>query len=503
MPLPFILAGAAAIAGGYGVKKGLDAKSDLDSANSINRSAKRIFDEAHSNLESVRSETQEVMSSLGELKFKIYQESMIPFAETFKQIKKIDFKDSNLTDGNLVTSEQQLEAITSSVLEMEELVSGGVASLGTGGLAGLAAYGGVGLLGTASTGTAIGTLSGAAATNATLAWLGGGSLAAGGYGMAGGMAVLGGLVAGPALAVGGMMFASQAETAKEDARANMHQAEVAAEEKKTAVVATNGIKARCLEVNNVLAELNGRFEPLLQGLKALVAENQHYPSYSIEDQKGVHFCASLAKTIKNLLETPLLSDSGALTSESASILNIADKTVQGIDAGKGCELFKEMGDASNEEEVVKETAPSKQCLSDFLRRHYDFLNDGSSVYCSFELFSSKAVKKIENAIQSYAHAEWQTDNDDKYDSLDLLQVFIDTTVFGSGKEGFYITEDEIAAKPFLGERFYIKLKDIRRIKIDEDERNILINGEELTYIHSSLTSRMKIIVDAIDKYIKQ
>ena len=57
----------------------------------------------------------------------------------------------------------------------------------------------------ASTGTAISTLSGAAATNATLAFFGGGSLATGGLGMAGGMYVLGGLVAGPALMVMGMI----------------------------------------------------------------------------------------------------------------------------------------------------------------------------------------------------------------------------------------------------------------------------------------------------------
>ena len=42
----------------------------------------------------------------------------------------------------------------------------------------------------ASTGTAIGTLSGAAATNASLAWLGGGAVAAGGGGMAAGSTIL-------------------------------------------------------------------------------------------------------------------------------------------------------------------------------------------------------------------------------------------------------------------------------------------------------------------------
>ena len=49
--------------------------------------------------------------------------------------------------------------------------------------------------GTASTGTAISTLSGAAATNAALAWLGGGTLAAGGGGTAAGTALL--AMAGP------------------------------------------------------------------------------------------------------------------------------------------------------------------------------------------------------------------------------------------------------------------------------------------------------------------
>jgi hypothetical protein len=52
-------------------------------------------------------------------------------------------------------------------------------------------------LGSASTGAAISGLSGVAATNATMAWFGGGALAAGGAGMAGGAAVLSGLFAIP------------------------------------------------------------------------------------------------------------------------------------------------------------------------------------------------------------------------------------------------------------------------------------------------------------------
>lgn len=47
------------------------------------------------------------------------------------------------------------------------------------------------VVGTASTGTAISALTGAAATNAALAWLGGGAVAAGGAGIAGGNLLLG------------------------------------------------------------------------------------------------------------------------------------------------------------------------------------------------------------------------------------------------------------------------------------------------------------------------
>ena len=72
----------------------------------------------------------------------------------------------------------------------------GVAGIATGGIAFAAApaiagtIGGLGLLGSASTGTAIGTLSGAALTNASLAAIGGGALATGGGGMAAGTAIV-------------------------------------------------------------------------------------------------------------------------------------------------------------------------------------------------------------------------------------------------------------------------------------------------------------------------
>lgn len=82
----------------------------------------------------------------------------------------------------------------------------GGAGIGAASVAG--AWSLVGLIGTASTGTAITTLSGAAATNATLAWFGGGALAAGGAGMAGGAMVIGGIVLAPAIGLAALISRS-------------------------------------------------------------------------------------------------------------------------------------------------------------------------------------------------------------------------------------------------------------------------------------------------------
>lgn len=78
-------------------------------------------------------------------------------------------------------------------------IAGAAAGTAVGGTAAFALFAGVAAFATASTGTAIAGLSGAAATSATLAALGGGSLAAGGMGVAGGTAILASVVAAPAL----------------------------------------------------------------------------------------------------------------------------------------------------------------------------------------------------------------------------------------------------------------------------------------------------------------
>ncbi|GHA58899.1 MULTISPECIES: helix-turn-helix domain-containing protein [Streptomyces] len=118
----------------------------------------------------------------------------------------------------------RVEAMSAGIANAIRDAAGGAAVGAVGAAAGgAAAYGAftaAALFGTASTGTAISTLSGVAATNATLALLGGGTLAAGGAGMAGGILLLTGMVAAPAaaLAAAGFYVLRQRRTKKEEER---------------------------------------------------------------------------------------------------------------------------------------------------------------------------------------------------------------------------------------------------------------------------------------------
>lgn len=325
MPLPLLI-GAAVLLGGVGIKKGVDAKDDFDTAKRLNSKAKNLFDSAKGRLEKERSQTQSTMERLGKRKFSVYKEQIIPFVDVFSQIKNLDFKNKELIENGLSDfNEDELKDLKSNALKMKDVVGGGVASLGAGGLAGMAAYGGVGYVGAASTGAAISGLSGAAATNATLAWLGGGSLATGGMGMAGGAAVLGGIVAGPVLAIGGMMMASKAEEAKHDAYSNVEKAELAAEEMKTAVVATRGIKTRFVEVNELLRELEVIFKPQLEKLVNLISKQKNYAKYTEQQKNDVYLIFQLAVTIKNILEAPILTKKGELNKTTGKLVQTTKK----------------------------------------------------------------------------------------------------------------------------------------------------------------------------------
>lgn len=117
-----------------------------------------------------------------------------PYLETAERL--IKYRDAERRDLDIAVTTQTLRQVEKFNAGLNAAISVGVGTI-AGGTSAVGAWSLVTLFGSASTGTAIAGLSGVAATNATLAWFGGGALAAGGTGIAGGMTVLGGIVAIP------------------------------------------------------------------------------------------------------------------------------------------------------------------------------------------------------------------------------------------------------------------------------------------------------------------
>jgi len=311
MPIPFILGGLALAAGGYGVKKGLDASEKNDKAKRIIKRAKRRYNESKEILETKQEFTNSKLEDLGRLKVEIFTHQIKDFIELINKCKKGD----SIYEDKRYLTQNEVKDLVVAVDNSLEISSGLLSGATAGALTGMGAYGAVGMLASASTGTAISTLSGAAATNATLAWLGGGSLASGGLGMAGGTAVLGGLVAGPLLAVGGIFLDTKAEENLTQAREQEAEVDIAVEQMDLVAISLDGIVLRVDELQDVLISTRKRFNKMLKNL----------PSSNYCQSEEFKRLMVTAKILKNLLDIPVLNKKGEA---SAKVTQRIEKTLK-------------------------------------------------------------------------------------------------------------------------------------------------------------------------------
>lgn len=180
--------------------------------------------------------------------------------------------------------------------------------------------GAVGAFAAASTGTAISSLSGAAASNAILAWLGGGSLATGGGGMAAGAVVMSGITvgatAGVTLLAAGILISTHYAKKLTDAKTYQKDVALAVVSLENAWLVMDGIVRRLDELTTVTNELWQRLTPLLDRLEELVPV---FDAADVSHAEVFNQCGLLVKTMVELAQVPLFGDDGELTDESLSI----------------------------------------------------------------------------------------------------------------------------------------------------------------------------------------
>ncbi len=332
MPLPLMFIIPAAVTGVAGAGKTVKSVLDNRQANLITDDANARVEDAQGYLERSRDLCANALSNLGEEKLFVLNNSIAQFIESFEQIKNLELEESlGLEELRKLHIDKESMAELKEMQQFAATVAGGAAAgIAGGALTAFGAYSAATTFATASTGTAISALSGAAASNATLAFFGGGSLAAGGAGMAGGMIVLGGLVAGPALLAMGLITGKKADEKLEMARINSVQADAICEELGNFAFQCDAIRRRSDMFYTMLARLDARFVPLVFELETVLEdEGVDYAQYSPEAKSVVLRAATLAGSVKSLLDTPILTEEGALTAESEGLLDVLGVSLEG------------------------------------------------------------------------------------------------------------------------------------------------------------------------------
>lgn len=311
MPLPLLIGIGALIAGATGVGAGVHGAVKMNDANDT----MKLADSRHKNniarFEKQRDITNLDMDNLGKKELEILK-SFEKFSEVFEKIhNKPQFKTYDKNGVNI--PEYSAEELKQASIGAGILL-GGISGAAFGTAGGFAAAGAttaaVMALGTASTGTAIASLSGIAATNATLAALGGGALAAGGGGIALGTTILGAATLGVGLLVGGVIFSVTGASLSEKADEAWSQMKKAEKEIDTICAYLTELSDIAKKYFSSISNVNEIYLIHLDKLKSIVNDKVDYMSFSSEERLITENTALLVQLLFNMCKVQLVIPSG-------------------------------------------------------------------------------------------------------------------------------------------------------------------------------------------------
>lgn len=306
--VPLGIGAAAAV--GAGVKGSIDTAK----GRSIRKEAKKRLDDAVAGCEATRVTTEEAAHEYGEFQMRTHEETVARLADWLERnehlVKRLHFKK---VDGVRIRI-PNIPKYVAGVKNVTTGISGLASAVGAGASAQAAALWGVSAFASASTGTAISTLSGAAAQSATLAWLGGGALSAGGGGVAAGGVVLGLVAVVPAILIGGMTLGVVGAHTKIKSHGFAATVEIEIERIALTQDMLGAAERRIEELRNLLGRLSENASRSLDALEACAFDPELHASEFLRAYQ-------LVTAVKEVLNTPVLDpDSGELSGASIEIL---------------------------------------------------------------------------------------------------------------------------------------------------------------------------------------
>lgn len=309
---------------------GVQAYQDRKKAISAKEEADVLLESLNKENERKRQESNEILADFGKTRLEALKSTVGVFLK-YIEVLGHNYKEKEYEIlGKIDIKPEQIKELESVEMNASNALgtvaaSGSLAAAALTGVPSAVTWG-VGAFATASTGTAISSLSGAAATNATLAWLGGGSIAAGGGGMAAGATVLAGITYASmgvlALASAGLI--SSAYYSKKYTEATQYLESVKEYRSKLHLgwELMNRINQRARELKSITLELQGRIENSLLYLEPLIYDFQNTDEYYLQTFQE---CAIMVKAMSELSQTPIMDEQGNLSNASNVIVSKTQK----------------------------------------------------------------------------------------------------------------------------------------------------------------------------------
>ena len=314
MPLPFLIAGGAAL---LGAGAHMMAKETNEEAEKVSREAQRIYNDAKSSLESAKSNTEEALLAFGYAKMNVLETSLDQFIQAFERIRESKINVDEEDYKFMIDKEDVLK-----LRQMSDIYSSTISSSATGAAAGAL----IGLAASGSLSIVTGGMSIAGMSLLTGDIVGAATIAGSSLSLGLSFTPLATIVA-PVVLFTGISANAKADENLEKAKASLAEAKKAVEQMKVSETMCNAITKRSDMFRNLLLELNKVFSVLVKDFDEMTEKKFQdlegrkidYEDLTQEENNLTKVTCSFVKAIMSVVNVPLLKKEGTLTSESQEV----------------------------------------------------------------------------------------------------------------------------------------------------------------------------------------
>ncbi|MGL2676840.1 sortase [Helicobacter pylori] len=306
MPLPFILAGVALAAAGYGVKKGIDALDADCEADEFIKKAESLKEEATKRLESAQSDCKLAFARFGEKKLRVLSRSVSNFLDHFHRLNR----------SRIIIEGINMQDIQRQVSDARKITN----QLNANGIDGDSAPG------------VIAGCVGLGASSFTAGAILGGGLAASGLA---GMAVVGGLLAAPALAILGALSADEMEKKRDDAKAYCSQVEAAVKKADVMIDNLQAVRKVVDLFTRQITKFDALFFSLAQdAIATMKKHNYDISRYNQKEKDQLCVTVSTLSSLSAFLKVPIMDKHQKLNKKAQNALNLMRDQINALESGQ-------------------------------------------------------------------------------------------------------------------------------------------------------------------------